>query len=376
MEVDSSIIRSLWRNHEVGWSYSSSLGQSGGIITMWNEGSARPISSFKGEGYLELKLAWKSDIYYAVNVYSACGISLKRKIWSELIKLKRKLSDGLWIMGGNCFSWFSGDGKTMSRGELGGNILQWLKLKNGMVDSVEDIKEAIISFFKNKFAEPESSRPLLEGCSFKTLFVTEAEYFEAPFSEDEIKSAVWSCDGAKSSGPDGFTFVFVKKCWFILKEDIISFVKDFHRHAYLPKVVTSSFLALIPKVAHPINLGEYRPICLVGSLYKILAKLLAARLKRLIGGLISQCQSAFVPGVWNWGDIGVPLLLQDLVSDNIRSLKVLLAVVFPIMGSNDNISWNTDKSTIYCVREAYQLMLHNRVHDLLSIDPEKAFSFL
>lgn len=108
-EVDSSIIRSLWRNHEVGWSYSSSLGQSGGIITMWNEGFVRPISSFKGEGYLKLKLAWKSDIYYAVNIYSACGISLKRKIWSELIKLKRKLSDGLWIMGGDfnvIFSFF------------------------------------------------------------------------------------------------------------------------------------------------------------------------------------------------------------------------------------------------------------------------------
>lgn len=47
---------------------------------MWNEGYVRTISSFEGEGYLGLKLAWKSDIYYVVNVYSAHGISLKRKI--------------------------------------------------------------------------------------------------------------------------------------------------------------------------------------------------------------------------------------------------------------------------------------------------------
>lgn len=126
--------------------------------------------------------------------------------------------------------------------------------------------------------------------------MAEVEYFEAPFSEDKIKAAVWRYDKAKSLGPNDFNFVFIKKCWFILKQDIISFVKDFHRHAHLPKVITSSFLTLISKVAHPINLGEYRSICLVGSLYNILAKLLVAWLKRVIGGLISHCQSTFVPG--------------------------------------------------------------------------------
>lgn len=167
--------------------------------------------------------------------------------------------------------------------------------------------------------------------------MTEAEYFEGPFSEDEIKSAVWSCDGAKSSGPDGFTFVFIKKCWFILKEDIISFVKDFHRHAYLPKVVTSSFLALIPKVAHPINLGEYRPICLVGSLYKILAKLLVARLKRLIGGLISQCQSAFVPGMQLFDGV---LIANEIIDKVTRDKKECVFFKIDFKKSYDCVNWD------------------------------------
>lgn len=72
-------------------------------------------------------------------------------------------------------------------------------------------------------------------------------------------------------------------------------MKDFHVKTILPKAITSLFLTLIPKIQHSINLGEYIPICLVGSLYKILAKLLAARLKIAIGGLISHCQSAFIP---------------------------------------------------------------------------------
>lgn len=52
-------------------------------------------------------------------------------------------------------------------------------------------------------------------------------------------------------------------------------------------------ITLIPKVSHPLNLGDFKLIFLVGSLYKIMAKLLETRLKSIIGGLISNNQSAF-----------------------------------------------------------------------------------
>ncbi|KAI5420497.1 hypothetical protein KIW84_044336, partial [Lathyrus oleraceus] len=149
----------------------------------------------------------------------------------------------------------------------------------GKVESVEEVKEAVRSFFKSKFSEPGVIRTSLEGLTLNTISESEILLLEAPFTEEEIRAAVWSCDGAKSPGPDGFNFVFIKKCWFFMKEDIISFGKYFHEKAYLPKVVISAFLTLILKVAHPSNLGEYKPVCLVGSLYKILAKLLATTLK-------------------------------------------------------------------------------------------------
>lgn len=110
---------------------------------------------------------------------------------------------------------------------------------------------------------------------------------EAPFSVEGIKDAVWSRDGSKSPSPYDYNFVFIKKCWNILKEDIINFVKGFHSKAVSSKVITSSFPTLIPKIPHPINLEYYRPICLVGCIYRIVAKLLVARLKNVLCGLIS-----------------------------------------------------------------------------------------
>jgi hypothetical protein len=75
----------------------------------------------------------------------------------------------------------------------------------------------------------------------------------------------------------------------------MAFMIEFHANAFLPKAFTASFLTLIPKKDHPQDLFDYRPICLIGSLYKVVSKVLANRLKSVLGKLISKCQSAFLP---------------------------------------------------------------------------------
>lgn len=74
----------------------------------------------------------------------------------------------------------------------------------------------------------------------------------------------------------------------------ISF-KEFHTTMVPSKGFSTSFLALIPKKDHLQILRESRPICLIGGIYKILTKVLAKRLKGVLIGLGSSCQSAFLP---------------------------------------------------------------------------------
>ncbi|KAE9609019.1 hypothetical protein Lalb_Chr08g0241821 [Lupinus albus] len=63
------------------------------------------------------------------------------------------------------------------------------------------------------------------------------------------------------------------------------------------KCVNSFFICIIPKKASPQNMGDYRPISLIGCYIKSRKIiLLANRLRRVIGTVISNNQSTFING--------------------------------------------------------------------------------
>nr|GEV45267.1 cysteine-rich receptor-like protein kinase [Tanacetum cinerariifolium] len=69
----------------------------------------------------------------------------------------------------------------------------------------------------------------------------------------------------------------------------------FFEHGDVAIGCNSSFVALIPKVLDPKVVSDYRPISLIGSVYKVVTKILATRLSLVILDLISDVQTAFLP---------------------------------------------------------------------------------
>ena len=76
----------------------------------------------------------------------------------------------------------------------------------------------------------------------------------------------------------------------------MGFLKEFHEHGRFVRSLNSTFLVLIPKNPGAEDLRGFRPISLVGGLYKLLAKVLANRLKKVVGKVVSSAQNAFVEG--------------------------------------------------------------------------------
>lgn len=81
-----------------------------------------------------------------------------------------------------------------------------------------------------------------------------------------------------------------------MKDDLLKVVFEFHRNGRCVRGSNSSFIVLIPKKEGARGFDQFRPISLIGSLYKIVAKLLATWLKSVVGKLIGDSQSAFLEG--------------------------------------------------------------------------------
>ncbi|XP_058783382.1 uncharacterized protein LOC131658063 [Vicia villosa] len=98
--MDDNLAKSFWYSPKVGFSYSNSLGRSGGLLILWND-KVEVLNSFKGKGYLGIKACWENKFYYVVNVYSPCMLNKKIALWKKLLELKETFKDGEWIMGGD-----------------------------------------------------------------------------------------------------------------------------------------------------------------------------------------------------------------------------------------------------------------------------------
>ncbi|XP_074377752.1 uncharacterized protein LOC141719274 [Apium graveolens] len=100
----------------------------------------------------------------------------------------------------------------------------------------------------------------------------------------------------KAPGLDGLNPAFFQMYWSIVGGDVIEFCRKFFDTGELPRGVNSTLVCLIPKVKHPKQMMDLRPISLCNVLMRILSKVMANRLKPCLGDIISDKQSAFIEG--------------------------------------------------------------------------------
>jgi len=112
----------------------------------------------------------------------------------------------------------------------------------------------------------------------------------------EILEAVSHCESTKCPGPDGYNFHFVKKNSDVIGDDIVRAIMSFQTTGFILTGCNASFIMLVPRKDNTSNLNEFRPISLAGCVYKILAKLLANRLKKVLPSVINLNQPAFLGG--------------------------------------------------------------------------------
>ena len=73
------------------------------------------------------------------------------------------------------------------------------------------VKVIVKDYFKQRLTEPTPLQIRFGKIEFNSITEQDNEKLIGVISKDEIRAAVWQCDGTKSPGPAGFNFGFIKK---------------------------------------------------------------------------------------------------------------------------------------------------------------------
>ena len=263
--------------------------------------------------------------------------NLQQDLWTAAQKhesLMRQKARSRWIKEGDRNSRYF---HMLINSHRSTNTLNGVLINGSWVEEPNRVKEEVRSFFQQRYQEPMQSRPVLNGVTFNSIGQHENNLLVEIFTEEEIRRGVWDCGNEKSPSPDGLNFKFIKHFWQTMKADILRFLCEFHAHGSFPRGGNASFIALIPKVQDPQHLNSFRPISLIGSVYKIVAKVLANRLKKIMPTIIDDRQSAFIAGRHL---LHSAVIANEAVDEARKKKKPCLIFKVDFERAYDSVSWN------------------------------------
>ena len=216
------------------------------------------------------------------------------------------------------------------------NSIRQISIDGELTPNQDAIKAHICTFYWNLYFEEFECRPLLDGLAFNSIQGEEASWLERLFEEDEVTQVVRSMNGDKSLGPNGFPLTFFHACWHVIKNDLLAVFEEFYTTGSIERSLNFTFFTLIPKKSNATEVRDFRPISLLGSVYKILAKVLANGLSMVLGNIVSTPQNAYVKGRQITDSVLIANeILDSKLKDNLPSVICKL----DIEKAYDHVNW-------------------------------------
>ena len=161
----------------------------------------------------------------------------------------------------------------------------------------EEISELLVNHFADLFTanEDNDTRSVID--KVQTVVPQGLmQMLEEPYTREEIQIAIKQMHPTKEPGPDGMCAFFYQHYWNIVGVDIENEILEILNNNGDIRPLNQTHLVLIPKkkmCEYPV---DFRPISLCNVTYKLVAKVLANRLKKILSLIIHESQSGFVPG--------------------------------------------------------------------------------
>ena len=101
---------------------------------------------------------------------------------------------------------------------------------------------------------------------------------------------------SKAPGYDGFNIRCIKHVWPVIGEDFCKAILNFFESGLLPSALNMTWVTLIPKKKEALDIKDFRPISMVGCVYKVIVKILSRRLRGVVQDIVGGSQTAFISG--------------------------------------------------------------------------------
>ena len=222
-------------------------------------------------------------------------------------------------------------------------IMNEIEKQDGTIaTTTEEILKETKSFYQNLYknktenAVSEGLQNIFLSKIDKKLSTDQAKILEEDITEFEMKHAIFTTQKNKSPGPDGLPIEFYQTFYEILKNDLILLFRCIEAHETLSDSQQIAIIISTPKKGDIKKLENWRPISLLNSDCKILSKIFANRIQKVLPHIINEDQSGNIVNRKIQDNLSI---IRDMINFANETKEKYCIISIDQKKAFDNVNW-------------------------------------